>query len=150
MMDIKFIRENTEIIKTAATNKNIKPEIIDELLRADELRREFISKFETLRAEQKKTQDREEGAKLKEKIKELEADEKYKGAEEKFNELMVLVPNIISPDTPIAKNEEGNKEVYAWGEPKKFSFEPKDHIQLGKDLDILELESGSKVGGFGG
>ena len=63
---------------------------------------------------------------------------------------MVLVPSIISPDTPIGKSEADNKEVYKWGEPKKFDFKPKDHIQLGKDLDILDLERGTKVGGFRG
>ena len=148
MVDIKFIRENAELVKDAAVKKNINPKIIDELLETDKLRRELILKAETIRAEQKKTKDREEGTRLKVDFK--EAEEKLKPVEDKFDGLMVLVPSIISPDTPIGKSEADNKEVYKWGEPKKFDFKPKDHIQLGKDLDILDLERGTKVGGFRG
>jgi len=148
MVDIKFIRENAELVKDAAVKKNINPKIIDELLETDKLRRELILKAETIRAEQKKTKDREEGTRLKADFK--EAEEKLKPVEDKFDGLMVLVPSIISPDTPIGKSEADNKEVYKWGEPKKFDFKPKDHIQLGKDLDILDLERGTKVGGFRG
>ena len=148
MVDIKFIRENAELVKDAAVKKNINPKIIDELLETDKLRRELILKAETIRAEQKKTKDREEGTRLKADFK--EAEEKLKPIEDKFDGLMVLVPSIISPDTPIGKSEADNKEVYKWGEPKKFDFKPKDHIQLGKDLDILDLERGTKVGGFRG
>ena len=146
MVDIKFIRENAELVKDAAVKKNINPKIIDELLETDKLRRELILKAETIRAEQKKTKDREEGTRLKVDFK--EAEEKLKPVEDKFDGLMVLVPSIISPDTPIGKSEADNKEVYKWGEPKKFDFKPKDHIQLGKDLDILDLERGTKVGGL--
>ena len=148
MVDIKFIRENAELVKDAAVKKNINPKIIDELLETDKLRRELILKAETIRAEQKKTKDREEGTRLKADFK--EAEEKLKPVEDKFDGLMVLVPSIISPDTPIGKSEADNKEVHKWGEPKKFDFKPKDHIQLGKDLDILDLERGTKVGGFRG
>ena len=148
MVDIKFIRENAELVKDAAVKKNINPKIIDELLETDKLRRELILKAETIRAEQKKTKDREKGTRLKADFK--EAEEKLKPVEDKFDGLMVLVPSIISPDTPIGKSEADNKEVYKWGEPKKFDFKPKDHIQLGKDLDILDLERGTKVGGFRG
>lgn len=148
MVDIKFIRENADLVKDAAEKKNINPKIIDELLETDKLRRGLILKAETIRAGQKKTKDREEGARLKADFKEAESE--LKPIEDKFNGLMVLVPNIISPDTPIGKSEADNKEVYKWGEPKRFDFKPKDHIQLGKDLDILDLERGTKVGGFRG
>ncbi len=148
MLDIKFIRENAEIIRDAAKKKNLDPKIIDELLAVDKARRELIQSTESIRAEQKKTKDREAGAKLKEKFKEEE--EKLAPAEAKFNQLMALVPNIVSPDTPVGQSEEENKEVYRSGEPKKFDFTPKDHMQLGKDLDILDFEKGAKVGGFRG
>ena len=97
MVDIKFIRENAELVKDAAVKKNINPKIIDELLETDKLRRELILKAETIRAEQKKTKDREEGTRLKVDFK--EAEEKLKPVEDKFDGLMVLVPSIISPDT---------------------------------------------------
>ena len=108
-------------------------------------RRELMASSEALRAEQKKTQDREAGAKLKEQFKEQE--EKLKPLEKRFNELMARVPNIISPDTPVGKDESENKEVFRWipdddgsHEPRKFDFTPKDHMELGKDLDILILK----------
>jgi seryl-tRNA synthetase len=155
MLDIKFIRENAVAIKDAATKKNLDPKVIDDLLVIDAKRRELMTSSEALRAEQKKTQDRETGAKLKEQFKEQE--EKLKPLEKQFNELMVRVPNIISPDVPMGKDESENKEVFRWipnddgsHEPKKFDFTPKDHMALGKDLDLLDFEKGTKIGGFRG
>src|SRR3989344_2617625 len=130
MVDIKFIRENAELVKDAAQKKGIDPKVIDDLLETDKLKRDLISKAETIRAEQKKTKDREQGSKLK---------ASFKEAEER-----------LKPDTPIGKSEAENKEVYKWGEPKKFDFKPKDHIQLGKDLSIIDFERGVKVAGFRG
>lgn len=148
MLDIKFIRENAAAVKDAAAKKNIDPAIIDELLEVDKARRELMQSTESIRAEQKKVKDRETGTKLKEKFKEEEG--KLIPVEKRFNELMVLVPNIISEDTPIGKSEEDNKEIFKWGEPKKFDFAPKDHMAIGRDLDILDFEKGTKVGGFRG
>ena len=146
MLDIKFIRENAAVIKDVATKKNLDPTVIDELLDVDAKRRELMTLSENLRAEQKKTQDREVGVKLKEQFREQE--EKLKPFEKRFRELMVRVPNIISPDTPVGKDESENKEVFRWGEPKKFDFKPKTHVELGTALDILDFERGTKVGGF--
>lgn len=159
MLDIKFIRENAVAIKDAAEKKHLDPAVIDELLDVDAKRRELMSSSEALRAEQKKTQDREAGAKFKEQFREQE--EKLKPLEEQFKKLMVRVPNIISPDVPEGKDESENKEVFRWipngdgtgsnsGEPKKFGFAPKDHMALGKNLDIIDFEKGTKIGGFRG
>jgi seryl-tRNA synthetase len=64
--------------------------------------------------------------------------------------IWVQLPTIPSPDTPIGKDDSENVEVYRWGEIPKFDFTPKDHIQLGKNLDILDLERGAKVAGYRG
>ncbi len=112
MLDIKFIRENAAAIKDAAVKKNLDSAVIDELLNIDAKRRELMTLSENLRAEQKKTQDREAATKLKEQFKEQE--EKLKPLEKRFRELMVRVPNIISPDTPVGKDESENKEVFRW------------------------------------
>ena len=148
MLDIKFIRENADVVRDAAAKKGMDPVFIDELLRVDEVRRGLIQKMEAVRAAQKKTQDREEGTRLKEEFKKLEKEGDFDGIEKKFNALMVRVPNIISPDTPIGKSEDENKVVFSWGEPKKFDFTPKTHVELGTALDILDFERGTKVGGF--
>lgn len=155
MLDIKFIRENAAAIKDAATKKNLDPNLINELLEVDAQRRELMASSEALRAEQKKTQDRDTALKLKEQFKEQE--EKLKPVEKRFGELMVRVPNVISPDTPVGKDESENKEVFRWvpnddgsHEPRKFDFTPKDHMELGKALDLLDFEKGTKIGGFRG
>ena len=159
MLDIKFIRENADVLKDVSIKKNLDPKVIDELLDVDTKRRELMTTSENLRAEQKKTQDREAGAKLKEQFKEQE--EKLKPLEKQFRELMVRVPNIIAPDVPVGKDESENKEVFRWipngdgtgsnsGEPRTFDFTPKDHMAIGKDLDLLDFEKGTKVGGFRG
>ena len=148
MLDIKFIRENADAVKDAASKKNMDPAAIDELLKADAERRELMAAAEAVRAEQKKAKDRESGAALKEKFR--EAEEKLKPVEEKFNELMARVPNVISPDTPVGKSDEDNKEIYTWGEKRVFEFAPKTHVELGTSLDILDFDRGTKVGGFRG
>jgi seryl-tRNA synthetase len=148
MLDIKFIRENAAAVKDAATKKNIDPKIIDDLLAVDTDRRALMASTEAIRAEQKKTKDRDAGLKLKEQFKEQE--EKLKPLEKKFNDLMVRVPNIVSPDTPPGKSDADNKEIFHWGTPRGFDFTPKDHMELGTALGILDFEKGTKVGGFRG
>ncbi|MBS3903305.1 MAG: serine--tRNA ligase [Anaplasmataceae bacterium] len=148
MLDIKFIRENVEAVKEAAQKKGVDQSLVDELLKVDQTRRELIQSTENIRAEQKKVQNPEEGKALKEKFKKEE--EKLKAIEAQFEVLMVGMPNIISPDTPFGRSEEDNQEVHRWGELKQFDFEPKDHIELAKKLDILDFERGTKVAGFRG
>ncbi len=150
MLDIKFIRENADILKDVAAKKNLDPGVIDELLKLDETRRALMTKLETIRAAQKKTQDREEGTRLKEEYKKAETEGDFAGVEKRFRELMARVPNPVSPDTPIGKSEDENKEVYHWGEPKTFDFQAKTHIELGTSLDILDFERGTKASGFRG
>ena len=158
MLDIKYIRENAEQIKKAIINKNIYLDL-DELLRVDEKRRVTQAKLDDLNAQKNKIaakskggkpseEDIEEGKNIKEQI--GAASEKYKIIEENYLELMVLVPTIPSVDTPIGKDDSGNIEILRVGEPTKFNFTPKDHIELGRDLDIIDTERGVKVAGFRG
>ena len=158
MLDIKFIRENPEKIAEAAKNKNIEINI-DKLLQIDEKRRGLISKIDELQAKrnklaknakgQKPTAEQiEEGKKLKETS--LQTDTEFKEIDKEYFSLMVKVPTIPSPDTPIGKDENENVEVYKWGEPIKFDFEPKDHMTLAKNLDLLDIERGTKVAGYRG
>ena len=158
MLDIKFIRENPEKIAEAAKNKNIEINI-DKLLQIDEKRRGLISKIDELQAKrnklaknakgQKPTAEQiEEGKKLKETS--LQTDTEFKEIDKEYFSLMVKVPTIPSPDTPIGKDENENVEVYKWGEPTKFDFEPKDHMTLAKNLDLLDVERGTKVAGYRG
>ncbi len=158
MLDIKFIRENSEQVKTAAKNKNIKVDI-DELLELDRKRREVQGQIDELRTHRNKLADSakgkrpspqqiEEGKNIKEEIRELE--KKNEQIEESYNELMIKVPTIPSLDTPIGKDDSENKEIYKWGEPTKFNFKPKSHIELAESLDLIDFDRGTKVAGYRG
>lgn len=153
MLDIKFIRENLELVKQAAKNKNREVDW-DGLLALDDRRRELIGKVEELRSERNKlsrTQtiepnDQKRGKEIKSELKKFE--EELKEVEEKFGLLMLTVPNVSDPSVPVGRDASGNKEVKKWGKIPKFDFPPRDHIELGKSLDLIDFERGVKVGGF--
>jgi len=158
MLDIKFIKENREKIEKAIKNKGCDLKLSD-LLIADEKRGEILKEIENLKAEKnklneeiQKTEKREEiikkGKKIKEKLARLEPE--YKIIKERFEKLMLMVPNIYSDDTPIGFDERGNKEIAKWGDIPKFDFAIKNHIELGKSLDIIDVERGVKTSGFRG
>jgi seryl-tRNA synthetase len=154
MLDITYIRENTQKVKDAAKNKNRTVDI-DEILRLDDARRELIGQTQKLREERNilsKTKPDEKSIKrgkdIKDELKKL--DESLEKTEIKLKELMLYVVNVPLDEVPVGKDESANKELKKWGEPTKFDFDPKDHITLGTDLDIFDLERGSKVSGFRG
>lgn len=159
MLDIDFIRNNTDAVKEAAQHKNIEINI-DHLLYLDDQRKELQQKGDKLREErneiaeqlkdpEKRTDElKEKGKKIKEKISQIETDERALLSE--YTDLMLRVPNLYSDDTPVGKDDSENVEIAKVGEPRKFNFEVKDHITLGESLDILDLNRGVKVGGFRG
>jgi seryl-tRNA synthetase len=150
MLDIKYIRDNLELCKTAAVNKN---RVVDwdNLLTLDDTRKELIQKTEVLRAE-RNTISRErsdEGIKrgkaIKDELKKLE--DELRQTEEQFLAAMLTVPNVPDASVPVGKDESENVEIKKWGEPTIFDFTPKDHIDLAKSLDLIDFERGAKVGG---
>ena len=161
MLDIKFIRENKEKIMEAAIRKNIDLNV-EALLEIDAQRVALMQEIEELNSLKndindliKQSKDESERAEIIEKGKEIKAkleekEPRYKDVKQMFDTFMVQVPNIISEDTPIGRGEEENVEVEKWGEVPNFNFTPKDHIQLGKDLDVLDLEKGAKIAGYRG
>ncbi len=147
MLDIKFIRENPDVVKTAVRNKNSKVDI-DALLKVDQERRELLSRVETLnqkRNEAAKAKDIEAGKAIKLELTGLE--EKLKMLGEQLQALMYQVPNLPSEDTPIGADETANAVVRKWGSPKKFSFTPKEHFELGEALGMIDMERAAKVAG---
>ncbi|TSC53851.1 MAG: seryl-tRNA synthetase [Parcubacteria group bacterium LiPW_39] len=157
MLDIKFIRENKEAVKDAVRKKYLKADI-DRLLELDGQRRSLIQESEAIKAKQNKLSEKlakekneadlARSKELKDQFKELEKE--LAEVEKEYNALMWLVPNIPAPDTPIGPDESVNKEVGEWGKIPKFDFKIKDHIELGKKLDIIDTEAGVKVSGFRG
>lgn len=147
MLDISFIRENPELVQKAAKDKNLSFNV-QALLEVDKKRRTLIQESEGLKAEQKKTTDREAATILKNKRKDLEKE--LEEVEKEFSELMVQAPTIPSPDTPIGKSEDENVEVKRVGEMPAFDFEPKDHVEIAKALDLIDFERGVKTAGYRG
>lgn len=158
MLDIKFIRENQRAVEKAIKDKNIDLNL-DKFLELDKKRVETLQKIEKLQTDKNKLNDKiaraddkekviAEGKEIKEKLAKL--DPEFKKIKDEFDNMMVQVPTMPSEDTPVGKDEEDNKEVDRWGKIPKFDFKPKDHIEIGKDLDILDLEKGAKVGGYRG
>ena len=147
MIDIQIIRDHPDQIKTAVKNKNYDPKIVDEVLELDKTRRERLQKIESLRAKRNllTRTDLVKGKQIKTELKTLEPE--LKEIEEKYKIALNQIPNPASPKAPIGKNETENKEVKKWGEVKKFTFTPKDHLELGKSLGILDFETGAKVSG---
>ena len=161
MLDIQYIRDHQEEIKKAIVGKNLSLDL-DALLAKDTDRMKLMQELEELRslkndindliAKAETQEEREEiivkGKEIKEKIDVLEP--VFRVEKKAFDMLMAQVPNILSPDTPLGKSEAENVEVYRSGESPVFAFETKTHIELGKSLDILDLERGVKVAGYRG
>lgn len=159
MLSINFIKENETGVRRAIFEKKIDLDL-NRLFALNEKKKELLKKIEQLRSEKKNLFDNssitdeekndriKQGKLLKNELAELEP--QYLQMEKEFVNLMVLVPNIISPDTPTGKDDKHNVEIFRSEEVPKFSFVPKDHIQLGKELNILDLERGSKVAGYRG
>ena len=158
MLDIKYVRENQEAVQAAARNKNIDLNVA-ELLEVDDKRKTLIVEVDQLRSERnelaadvktgKPTAEQiEKGRKLKEMIGVKE--EELKEVEQKYLQLMACVPMVPAEDVPVGKDDSENVEVEKWGEPTRFDFEPKNHIQLGRELDIIDFERGVKVSGYRG
>jgi len=167
MLDIRFIRENKELVKEAARKKQIKFDV-DKLLALDETRRKLIQETEGLKSQQNigsekiaKTSNEDERNDLIEKMKSLkdalsQKEEELKKVVREWQKQMLGVPNIPDPSVPEGKDDMDNQEIRKWGELPKFGieaprdFEPKNHIELMKDLDLVDFERGAKVSGFRG
>jgi len=161
MLDIKFIRENKDLIKDGARKKHVDFDI-EELLGVDDRRKELLAEVEEMRAKQNQATEGistmtnpEEREKRITEMKELK--EKLQGKEEELREvmtawqtLMLQVPNIPDMSVPDGASDEDNQEIKTWGEKKEFPFDAKDHMEIMKDLDMVDFERGSKVHGFRG
>jgi seryl-tRNA synthetase len=161
MLDLKFIAENSELVKTSVANKNEKADI-DRLLVLNNHRKEIIGQVEKKKAERNMTTG--EIAKLKkagedatEVIAAMKAlgkdisdlDNKQREIETELNEILLTVPNIPDPSTPVGKSEDDNVEIKNWGELPKFNFTPAPHWELGEKLGLFDLEAGAKLSGSG-
>lgn len=148
MLDLKFIRENKDLVREGARKKHMDPSLVDRLLEVDEKRRALLTQAEQLRAARRKVtkEQREEGARIKEELKKLEPE--LKTVEAEFQKLMLLVPNYPAEDVPYGEGEKNNVVVRQVGARPQFRFTPQDHATLAINLNLLDLDRGVKVGGF--
>ena len=161
MLDIKFIRENKEIVKEGAKKKHIEVDI-DKLLEVDEKRLSLLSQVESLRGEQNKvsvsmggTLTDVERKQLIEEMRLVKEDLKQKEDELReimieWQKLMLEVPNVPDISVPEGDSDADNAEVKTWGEKTNFDFEPKDHIDLMMAHKMVDFDRGIKVHGFRG
>ena len=160
MINVKILREKPELIKEALKKRGYETDVVDELVELDKKRREIIKEEDSLRkvrnekskevAKIKKaggdaSQIIEEVRKIGDRIKEL-ADERKK-IEEVFNEKILEIPNIPHESVPVGRDETENVVTRHWGEPRKFSFTPRPHWDLGEILDILDFNRAGKISG---
>lgn len=149
MLDINFIRENPEKIKEGVRKKQHNPSLVDKVLELDIKRRDLIQKVEDLRAKRnqlaKEGKPSEEGKRIKEELKNLEPELGQVTTE--YEQVLTEIPNLPLDDVPEGKNETENQVIRKWGEPTKFSFRPKDHLELGESLGIIDVERAAKVSG---
>jgi seryl-tRNA synthetase len=161
MLDIKFIRDNKDLVKDGVRKKHMDFNV-DRLIEVDVIRREIITSIEAKKAEQNKvsqqittTADQAERTKLIEEMRTLK--DAMKVEEEKLQEvmkewqlLMVAVPSIPDMSVPEGATENENVEIRTWGEIPKFDFEPKSHIDLMLAHDMVDFDRGTKVACFRG
>ncbi|QQG46307.1 MAG: serine--tRNA ligase [Candidatus Niyogibacteria bacterium] len=161
MLDIKFIRENPDLIKQAARKKRLEFDI-DGFLTLDEERRKVMAETEELRAKQNKASDhiatiedegeKESAIKNLREFKDLLSKKEYefKKLDSEWRRLMYDVPNIPDPSVPEGVDERDAREERKWGNIPVFDFEPLNHLVLMEKLDLVDLERGTKVSGFRG
>jgi len=158
MLDYRFIKENLDAVKANIAARNMTADA-DAVVALFDERTRLVTSLQELqtrrndnaRAMKGKLPDDErakliaEGKSIKEEISRMEAD--VTRLEVELDEAGRRIPNMAHPEAPLGKEDKDNTEVARFGEPKKFSFTPKDHVQLGEDLDIIDFEAGTKVSG---
>ena len=161
MLDIKFIRENKELIQLAAKRKLV-DFAVDQLIVADDARKEALASIEKKRTEQNQYNDKiaqatvpSERAVMIAQMKMLKdglqkEEEAFRQIMKEWQALMVKVPNLPDMSVPDGASDADNKEIKTWGTTPKFDFTPKSHIELCEALDLADFERGTKIAGFRG
>jgi seryl-tRNA synthetase len=159
MLDLNFIRDHAEVVRTALKNRQMNPAEVDMVLSLDTDRRDLLIKAETLKAQRNtvskeisKTRDASERQEKIEAMRQVgdeiaQLDETIRQVEEKLHDILANIPNIPDPSTPIGKDESENIVLRYEGEQPKFDFTPIPHWDLGPKLGIIDFERGVKLTG---
>ncbi len=156
MLDIQFIRENAEIVRQAAIDKQLDPAVVDRVLELDGQRRELIPQVEAVRQNSNELQRQIKGRKpteeelvqgraLKEQLKELEP--RLREVEAQFEEALYWIPNVPAEDVPVGPDETANQVIKTVGEKPSFGFQPKTHSELLEAHDLLNTKKAAEIAG---
>ena len=160
MLDLNYVRENLEKVRAGLQTRGLAPEVLDSFAEADAERRRIIAQSDQLNAT-RNSASREIGALMKEgkrdeadarrkEVNELkeriaELDKSRDDAETRMRDLLTTLPNLPHESVPVGADESANVEVRRWGTKPEFDFEPKDHVDLGTALGILDLDRAAKI-----
>lgn len=159
MLDIKFVRDNQDLIRKMLEMRGMSVPL-DDLINYDKERRKLITTVQKLKHEKnivslKIAELKRENKSVQKEIEEMKKisdeisiiDAKIKDLEQKIHDIMMLIPNIPDKTVPPGKDENDNVEIRRWGEIPHFDFQPKDHIDLGLNLELIDVERAAKVAG---
>ena len=164
MLDLKFVVANTEAVKQNCRNRNVPPDVLDDIDRVVELegeRRGLLQAVEEIRRRQneiaqatgrerdpqKRTALIDEGKRLKSSV--ADEEERLRRLEAEVTQRLRRVPNLTHPDAPVGLTENDSRELRKVGTPRVFDFTVRDHVELGKALDLIDFETAGKVSGTG-
>src|SRR6266540_1688165 len=158
MLDVHFVRENFDLVREKLSTRNFDPASLDNFKNLDSQRRAFIQQRDELNAASNRISKevgalmregkKEESRQISEKVKEF--DDALALLEEGLRRILTRVPNLPHESVPVGADESANQEVRLWGTPRDFiaeGFEPKDHVELGSGLGILDQERATKMTG---
>lgn len=162
MLDQNFVRDNLDAVRQAMANRNFPAEALDHFSELDRLRRRVIGEADAIN-QQRNAASKEIGALMQAgsrgeaeakksevaglKDKQSELERQRDAADAEMHDLLSGVPNIPADDVPVGADEAANVEVRRWGNPREIDFEVRDHVDLGEQLGILDLERATKIAG---
>jgi len=158
MLDIKFIRNNPQLVKKGCGKKQVEVDI-DQLLEIDKKKRETLQALEDMRAQKNKasleiakTKEEKEKKRIILKMQELDKNSdrltnNLKNFETEFKKLMLQIPNLPSEETPIGKDDRDNVVLREMGEKTKFDFKPRDYMEIAKNHGLIDVERAAKTSG---
>jgi seryl-tRNA synthetase len=164
MLDLKHVLANAEAVKQNCRNRNTPADVledVDRLVALDVLRRHMLQEVEAVRRRQNEVAQSvksekdparrneliAEGKRLRDQV--VGNEEQLKRYETELKQKLARVPNLTHPDAPIGQTENDSRELRKVGTPRTFDFTPKDHVEIGRDLNLIDFESGGKVAGTG-
>ena len=164
MLDLKYVLAHADLVKQNCRDRNVSPDVLDEVDRVVSIevdRKALLQEVEETRRRQNEVaqatgreKDPQKRLELVAEGKQLKADsgqreERLKGLDAELKQRLGRIPNLTHPDAPIGATEDLSVELRKVGTPRAFDFKPKDHVALGKDLDLIDFEAGGKVSGTG-